>query len=194
MANVKRTVWSPKWLRTRQHGHGLNGTRQHEPPDFPIQFMTWKDNGIRVGIAANEFRVRCIQPLCHLSAVAKRDIRLIRACFLHEGERSRQAGRLDARARQPAPLAAAAANALQRSREGFRDRSIACGQAPRAAVQPGRFLDRAVVSPHKTLTARALAGPRASFWPVYEGLGRNEECKSSLTGKSRSEGERAGRR
>ena len=28
MANVKRTVWSPKWLRTRQHGHGLNGTRQ----------------------------------------------------------------------------------------------------------------------------------------------------------------------
>src|SRR5271165_2748416 len=42
----------------------------------------------------------------------------------------------------------------------------------------GAFLDRAVFSPHKMLTARALTGPRASFWPIREELRRNEERKT----------------
>jgi hypothetical protein len=61
------------------------------------------------------------------------------------------------------------------------------------AVRPGGFLDRAVASRHKTLAARALAGPRASFWPFAKGIGEAKSAEHSLTGKSRSEGERAGR-
>ena len=173
-------------------GAERTGIVRHVHAKFRRQFNTAGQDRKYENTAASEFRVRCIQPLCHLSAVAKRDIRLIRACFLHEGERSRQAGRLDARARQPAPLAAAAANALQRSARASETGRSPADKRHERPYGRGRFLDRAVASPHKTLIARALAGPRASFWPVYEGLGRNEECKSSLTGKSRSEGERAG--
>ena len=116
-----------------------------------------------------------------------------RARFLHEGERSRQAGRLNARVRRPDPLAAAAACAPWRSARASRPVDRPARPAPRMAVRPGGFLDRAVASPHKTLAARALAGPRASFWPFAKGIGEAKSAEHSLTGKSRSEGERAGR-
>jgi hypothetical protein len=40
-----------------------------------------RDSNPRYGYPYAAFRVRCIQPLCHLSAVAKRDIRLIGRVF-----------------------------------------------------------------------------------------------------------------
>ena len=53
--NVKRTFWSPKWSRTRSHGHGLGGTRQHARPIFPIPINTCRDRTKRVETATNEF-------------------------------------------------------------------------------------------------------------------------------------------
>ena len=68
IANVKRTFWSPKWSRTRDHGPVLNGTDRHVWPIFAIQINTCQDRTKRVETATNKFRVRCFQPLSHLSA------------------------------------------------------------------------------------------------------------------------------
>ena len=68
IANVKRTFWSPNWSRTRDHGPVLNGTERHVRPIFATQINTCHDRTKRVETATNKFRVRCFQPLSHLSA------------------------------------------------------------------------------------------------------------------------------
>ena len=49
----------------------LKGTRRHAWPQFRIQINTWTDRPSPINTTANKFRVRCFQPLSHLSVAAK---------------------------------------------------------------------------------------------------------------------------
>jgi hypothetical protein len=66
-ANVQRTKWSPKWSRTRDHERVFNGTKRDARSIFAIPINTCRVRTKRVGTTATKFRVRCFQPLSHLS-------------------------------------------------------------------------------------------------------------------------------
>src|SRR5262249_30987103 len=67
LRNIQRTFWSPKWSPTGDHGPVPDGTQRCVRPIFAIQINTCQDRTKRVGTAVNKFRVRCFQPLSHLS-------------------------------------------------------------------------------------------------------------------------------
>src|SRR5262249_2654548 len=71
LRNIQRTFWSPKWSPTGDHGPIPDGTQRYVRPIFAIQINTCQDRTKRVGTAVNKFRVRCFQPLSHLSMCAK---------------------------------------------------------------------------------------------------------------------------
>ncbi len=54
-ANVQRTIWSPKWSSTRDHGPALTGTDRHAPSNFPLQVNTIDHQEMAVLHCSNHF-------------------------------------------------------------------------------------------------------------------------------------------
>jgi hypothetical protein len=111
-----------------------------------------------------------------------------RARFLHEGERSRQAGRLDTRAKRSDPQAAAAACAPWRSARASETGRSPTRPAPRATVRPAE--DREVVADARDRPRRgARRGRRA-----LSGAGGQRAAPADAHGQAARPRERMARR
>src|SRR6266699_513920 len=57
-ASVQRTIWSPKWSSTRDHGPALIGTDRHAPSNFPLQVLTGQNKtaGVKLWFCRTQFR------------------------------------------------------------------------------------------------------------------------------------------
>jgi len=152
-----------------------------------------RDTTVLAVTAEIEFRVRCIQPLCHLSKVVKQDISLIGRVFY-----TKASGRDKLAAWTPAPSGLTPRPRRRPAHLGDprglpRPVDRPARPAPRMAVRPGASLTGRSSAPIKRLQRGPSRVRALRFGRSAKGFGEARSAKRSLTGKSRPEGERAGR-